>query len=451
MQSKSMTSFSKESSSRLIKRAVMLALLCGAMLALLTALSPRGRAHDPVTTTVRFNKDIVRIFQRNCLGCHSENGIAQIPLTSHAQARPWAKAIKEEILEKRMPPYQAVKGFGRFRADYALSQREMDLIISWVEGGAPKGEDKDLPRDIVSNGWKLGQPDLILQPKSEAELSAESSDEHRCFTLPTGLTEDRWIRALDFQPGNGAVVHCASFAISRGGVTPVTKTANQSGGDCGGNGDTDIANRLGEWVPGQTAMRWPAGVGRLLPAGARVTMRIHYRQQGEAARDRSALALYFANEPITKPLHGAAIIAPATEIPPGAAHHRVTASYTLPEAVEALAIRPLLYPFAQSIEAAAYRPDGKVEVLILARNYRSDWQPAYYFKQPIALPKGTRIELTAYLDNSDRNPKQPHRPPRPLRLTEALGEIFFTHAAPRSPTVREGTLMQVRPPSRSGF
>src|ERR1700694_1676032 len=117
-----------------------------------------GNSHEPITTKAMFNKEIVRIFQRHCLACHNSGAITNISLATYAQARPWAKAFKEEVLEKRMPPYQAVKGFGRFHNDYTLTQHEVDQIVSWVEGGAPKGDDKDLPPESPAwGGWVLGQ------------------------------------------------------------------------------------------------------------------------------------------------------------------------------------------------------------------------------------------------------------------------------------------------------
>jgi hypothetical protein len=105
----------------------------------------KAAAHEPITTKVRFNKEVVRIFERSCLSCHRPGGIALFSLATYEEARPWAKAIKEEMLEKRMPVWHAVKGFGDFRNAPRLTQREVDLIVNWVEGGAPKGEDKDYP------------------------------------------------------------------------------------------------------------------------------------------------------------------------------------------------------------------------------------------------------------------------------------------------------------------
>jgi hypothetical protein len=390
----------------------LLLLSCVAIL-----ISPRpGDSHDPITTKVMFNKEIVRIFQRHCLACHDSGTINNISLANYAQARPWAKAFKEEVLEKRMPPYQAVKGFGRFHDDYSLTQREIDQIVSWVEGGAPKGDDKDMPPSPTTGSWLLGQPDLVLEPRSKVDISAGEGDEYRSLTLETNLKEDRWVTAVDFHPGNGAAVHCASFGID---LSQVRDTRDYS--DCA------AAGRLGTWMPGQAVSHLPKNVARLLPARARIVMRIHYHKTKAAASDQSSLGLYFARDQATRSLRTIALTAPETDIPAGAERYRVKVSYTMPEAAEAIAIRPLLFPFAKSVEATAYRPDGMTEVLIWARDYRYDWQPDYTFKKPVTLPKGTRIEVIAYLDNSDNNQNNPNSPARAVRFASALCELSLIY------------------------
>ena len=373
----------------------------------------RVDSHDPITTKVMFNKEIVRIFQRHCLACHDSGTITNISLATYAQARPWAKAIKEEVLEKRMPPYQAVKGFGRFHDDYSLTQGEIDQIVSWVEGGAPKGDDKDMPPSLAMDGWLLGQPDLVLEPRSEVNISAGEGDEYRCLTLETNLKEDRWVTAVDFHPGHGAAVHCASFGIDLSQV----RDPSDHPADCA------VADRLGTWMPGQAVSRLPKNVARLLPAGARIVMRIHYHKTKEAVSDQSSLGLYFARGLAAKRLRTIVIAAPETDIPAGAERYPVKVSYTMREAAEAIAIRPLLLPFAKSVEVTAHRPDGTIEVLIWAKGHRYDWQPDYTFKKPVPLPKGTRIEVIAYLDNLDNNQNNPNNPARSVRFAPALCEL----------------------------
>ena len=379
------------------------------------ALPMTARLHEPITTKVMFNKEIIRIFERNCLGCHAPNKIkADIPLTTYEEARPWAKAIKEEILEKRMMPFQAVKGYGSFQHDYALLQRDVELIVSWVEGGAPRGDAKDYPkaaieRLIEGKEWKLGKPDLVLEPAAEVVLEAGAM-ETRCVSLPTGLKQGRTINAVEFQPGNGAIVEAASISLAA-------------------NCEAD-APAIAEWVPGVQPSRLPAGTGFAAPAGAQLQFRIRYRNAGEKTADRSRVGLYFATAAAAQPLRTIAI-APSAEatLPANEAAARIRASYTVGAPTTALAIRPLLFPFARSIEATAIRPDGTSEVLIWARGYRYDWQPVYYFKKPVSLPPGSRIEVTAYLDNSDGNANNPNDPPKEIRLQGPLCELAVSAPA----------------------
>jgi hypothetical protein len=391
-----------------------------------------GSTHEPITTKVMFNKEIIRIFQRNCLGCHSPGKFkADIPLTTYEEARPWAKAIKEEILEKRMMPYQAVKGYGSFQHDYILPQRDIDLLVSWVEGGAPRGEEKDYPKDTLERllkgtWWQQGEPDLILQPEVEAKIGAEGDDQVRCFVLPTKINEDRWIKAIDFQPGNGLVVSGASFFIDRPPQKRVIKTGNKNVHACGTMVDEGNLECLGHWVPGQAVSQLPDNAATLLPANSRILMKVHYRNSSDATTDRSRIGLYLAKDRINKAVRNIVInspVATGTAIPANDANHRIKASQTLTESTEAVAIRPLLFPLAKSLEATAYRPDGTIEVLIWVKNYRFDWQPTYYFKKPVPLPKGTRIEITSYLDNSENNPNISDDSPKPSRFTNALCEI----------------------------
>ncbi|MBI1763691.1 MAG: hypothetical protein HYR56_19875 [Acidobacteria bacterium] len=383
-----------------------------------------GSAHEPITTKVTFNKEIARIFQRSCWGCHTEGKVkGDIPLTTYEEARPWAKAIKEEILEKRMPPYQAVKGYGSFAHDYILPQREVELIVSWVEGGAPKGEAKHYPE--AQNGWALGAPDLLLQPEKESQLSGEGNEIARCFALPTGLKANAWLRALDFQPGNGPLVQRATFAVHTGVGNP-----------CGKAEAATNPNSLSQWVPGHAPLQLPTGTGRLLPAGAQIQMTIHYRLNGEAAHDRSQLALYFikpqAKDAAPKAVRNVALTAAPVKLAVKDELQLVKATLTLTEATEVIAVRPLLFPFGQSVEVTAHRPDGSSEVLIWARNYRFNWQPDYVFRTPLALPRGTRLEATAYLDNSDNNPNNPNETAKAVSLSEPLCELLLAG----SPTAR---------------
>jgi hypothetical protein len=356
-------------------------------------------------------------------------------LATYEDARPWAKAIKEEILEKRMPPWHAVKGYGEFRNAPPLAQREVDLIVNWVEGGAPKGEDKDLPAGpLFSEDWPLGKPDMILRPESETKVSPDADDYH-VFNLPTALKEDRWMAAIDLRPGSGSVVHCATFYLVevRGAVVGGHEKTDYNVGTQKFVGAIKLPPNsnpsppalgplLGTWMPGQKAPLLPEGVARLLPAGSRIAVRIHYRGSGEEAKDLSAVGLYFAKTPPRRRLQEIGISNSWALIPSRAGLAQVAADFTIKDDAEAFAIRPRAHPLMMSLQATAYRPDGTQEVLIWSRGYQFDWQPTYYFKQPVSLPGATRVEVIAYFDNSDDNRNNPNSPAKPVRWADLTSD-----------------------------
>lgn len=399
-------------------------------------------AHEPITTKVRFNKEVIRVLQRSCLGCHHPGGIA-MSLATYDEARPWAKAIKEELLEKRMPPWHAVKGYGEFRNAPSLTQRDVDLIVNWVEGGAPKGDEKDLPSaPLFSNDWQLGKPDLTLKPGSESKIAADA-DEYRTIVLATNLKEDRWLTAIDLQPGNGVVVHCARF-YSLKSVTdaPAASVMQIKNDESAASADLRSAPVLATWKPGQKGILLDDGVAQLLPAGSRIAVKIHYRGAGEASNDVSTAGLYFAKRPPRKQLQEIAITNADAIIPVAAEPYPLKVSFTTQSDAEAIAIRPRVHPLVVSLQATAYRPDGSAEVLIWTRGYQFDWEPTYYFRQPVALPKGTRVEVIAYFDNSEDNRRNPNDPPRSVRWSERASDplcallVVSGGAATAPPTTR---------------
>ncbi|MCI0489743.1 MAG: cytochrome c [Blastocatellia bacterium] len=373
-----------------------------------------GGAHEPITTKIMFNKEVVRVLQRNCLACHHEGGIAPWSFVTYEEARPWAKAIKEELLEKRMPPWQAVKGYGEFRNTPALTQREIDMIVNWVEGGAPPGKPENLPKEpLVSDDWPLGKPDMVLKPETEQEVASDA-DERRPIALAGSIKEDRWVTAVDLRPGNGSVVHCATIYVVEGGsgIEQVKEVKGNS------SRIRSLSSVLGTWMPGQNTVALPEGTAQLVRAGSSIVLEIHYRGAGEAVKDSSEVGLYFATSPPRKQAREVAITSPDAMIPAGVQSHRVVATFTLNEDAEAVAIRPCVNPLVVSLQATARRPEGSQEILVWARGYRFDWQPTYIYKRPVALPKGTQIEVIAYFDNSENNRRNPSSPPKAVRWSE---------------------------------
>ncbi len=291
-------------------------------------------AHDPITTKVTFNKEIIRILDRRCLGCHREGGVAPMSLGTYAEARPWAKAIKEEILERRMPPWNAAKGFGEYANDRSLSQLETELLVDWVEGGAPVGDERDLPKP--STPAKTAKPDLVAEHGSS----------------PTVKTQG-WISGWSFTPGSGAV-DSAEFWIE------------------------DVAGKkrtyLGAWVPPEGAVSWPDGTAQSLPAGSRVIVKLHF-PDGDGKDKGSHLSLYFTPKAPKNSVRHMQIPCGSTPIPAG---------------LSALALLP-----AGPMEVDALLPDGVTDTLGLFRADKGDYHPTYRFRHPPRLPAGTRIDVHA--------------------------------------------------------
>jgi hypothetical protein len=377
--------------------------------------SHQVNSHEPVTTKVRFNKEVIRIFQDHCVACHHPGSTTDISLDTYTSARPWAKAFKEEILERRMPPFQTVRGFGSFEYDYQLTQHEIDQIVSWVDGGTPKGDEKDLPSKATQQ-WTGGEPGVVL-PLQELAIPAGEGDEYLCVTVPTSLKQQRWVSAIEFRVENDTAFHCASFVVQLR--------------NAGCENHPGYENSLGSWFPGQQVIHFPKGIGQLIPANSSIAVRVHYKKQAGTSVDHGSLALFFADGTRNRSVRTVALDTTAV-IPAGAENFRVESTYTMPRSVEAISIRPLLFPLAKSIEVTALRPDGTNEVLVWARDSGYDWQPAYHFKNAIQLPKGTRIRTVAYLDNSGGNPNNPNLGATAVRLGTPLCELSFVNVAAKT-------------------
>jgi hypothetical protein len=372
-----------------------------------------GSAHIPITTKIMFDKEVIRILQRNCLNCHHPSGSA-FSLASYKDARPWAKAIEVELLDRRMPPWRPIKGFGDFANSPKITQQDIDLIVNWVENGVPEGDPKDFPTaPLFSDLWQLGQPDLVLKT-GESPTVKPDADEYKTFTLATGLSEDRWISAIDLRPGNGPLVHCATFYLER-----PTDAAHDQAAD---SREGPRLESLGSWMPGQKVPRLEQ-IGRRLPVGSHIVVKIHYHGGGDdPGTDSSEIGLYLTNSPPAQELIEAAIDPKDQLIPVSSTPHRLVESYIVPGSAQLIGIRPSSNALIVSLEAAAYRPDGTEEILLWVTGYGPDWQPAYYLRRPETLPKGTRIEVTAYFDNSDANRHNPNYPAKAVKWSEASSD-----------------------------
>ena len=337
--------------------------------------------HVPITTKIVFNREIAQIFQRKCFQCHTDGNVS-VPLTTYKEARPWAVAIKEEILEKRMPPWGAASGYGHFANDMSLTGREISLILSWADGGAPSGVllvDEDKPPVFIPplNSWELGTPDAVITVAEKQKIEMQSPFRIERIDVATGLKKAEWLRAVQVNPTDRRVVHYAAVYDARNG------------------------RWLGTWTPSSPVSAMPAGSGVQLPAGAKLTVEIGYRGNDmEDASGASEIGLYFLEKAPAQASTAIEIAAANISVAPGKKGERMRAETTIKSASTIASLWPRLGSGAKSLEVTAIRPDGSVEPMLWVNNYRAEWPAPYIMKEPLTLPAGTRLLMTAYYDNA---------------------------------------------------
>ena len=361
--------------------------------------------------TVTFHKDVLPILQKNCQSCHRPGEAAPMSLLTWKETRPWAKAIREAVRLKRMPPWFADPHVGKFANERRLSEAEINTLAQWADSGAQEGDPKDAPKPIAFvEGWNIGQPDLVVEMPSEYDVPASGTVEYTYFVMPTGFTEDKWVQLAEIRPGNRRVVHHVIAFIrepgskwlpgAQPGVAFVPKKGTPGSSSFGGQW-------LVGYAPGFIPDRNEQGTARLVKAGSDIVIQMHYTANGKAGKDRSKVGLIFAKEPPKQRVYTVAAGNDKFVIPPGAGNHRVDARITLDQDMTITSLIPHMHLRGKSFEYRIVYPDGQKETLLSVPKYDFNWQLTYVPERPVRVTKGTAIECTAYFDNSANNKYNP--------------------------------------------
>ena len=393
---------------------------------------PAAQVAQVASSQVTYARDVAPILQRQCQTCHRPGQIGPMALTSYAQAAAWRGDIKRYTASRQMPPWKADAGAGDFQDARRLSAHEIATLAKWSDAGAPEGDPKDLPAPAHFNDdWALGKPDMVIQPSRAYHVEADGGDVYRCYVIPTDFTQDRYVSAVDVQPGNRAVVHHVIAFIDGDG-----KSANMDGHEkepgytsFGGVGFTPTG-ALGGWAPGITAHYLPAGVATQVPKGARIVLQVHYHKDGKPETDLSRVGLYFSKGPVEKTLHVIPVIH-GLQIPANDSHYTVsTTSAPSPVNYHLIAVTPHMHLLGRVMKLTAIKPDGTKVPLVSVSDWDFNWQSTYFYKKPLALPAGTRVVMTAVYDNSKRNGRNPNTPPKDVTWGEQTTDemcIAFLH------------------------
>jgi thiol-disulfide isomerase/thioredoxin len=402
---------------------------------------------------ITYADTIAPILNRNCVSCHRSGEIGPMPLTNYEQAARYATNIASVTQSNLMPPWKPVAGHGDFADERRLTAEQVAAIKQWAENGAPEGDSsKTPPPPQFASDWTLGKPDLVLKMPEAWHVPASGADNYRCFVLPTGLTEDKEVVGVEYRAGNKSVVHHVIGYIDVAGAGREKDATDPGPGYTafGGPGFMPYGE-VGGWAPGNLPKFLPEGVGRKLPAGSDIIIQVHYHANGQPEQDITQVGLYFAKKPVTKPFRIIPVAVPRLDIQPGDASYTVSQTYPVPLDATIHQVTPHMHLLGKKIEMTATLPDGKVIPLIKIDDWDFKWQDSYVYKEPIHLPKGSKVTLTATYDNSTANPRNPSNPPKPVTWGEAttdemcIGFLGFTAVNENDPLVKLYDSLRQRP------
>ena len=362
-----------------------------------------------------FNRDVLPILQNRCQECHRAGQVAPMPFVTYQQTRPWAKAIREAILIKKMPPWFAEPGYGLFSNDRSLTKDEIDTLVHWVDAGAPEGNVKDRPAPRHwTAGWNIDQPDTVIEMPQPLPIPAAGEVEYQYIVLPTRFTEDKWVQMAELRPANRAVVHHAVVYVrepgsqwlldAKPGVPYVPPGRTPRERLLNGSTKSDI---LLVYSPGNVPETWQPGLAKRIKAGSDLVLQMHYTPNGHRTADQTRIGLVFARTTPSRRVITLQIGDDRFVIPPGVPDFRVAAWGTLPNDATLLSLFPHMHLRGKSFEYNIVEPDGRRRTLIKVNPYNFYWQLSYRLAQPLELKAGAKLECVAHFDNSRRNANNP--------------------------------------------
>ena len=329
-----------------------------------------------------------------------------------------------------MPPWKPQPGHGTFADVRRLSDSQIALIQQWVEEGAREGDPAARPpSEVAAREWELGTPDIVLAMPEPYVLASEGPDTIRSFVIPMAAGRGRFVRALEFHPGNVQAVHHANIKIDSSGLSRRLDGEDATPGFDGSSRDARFPDGyfLG-WTPGQRARSSPDDAW-YLPAGADLIVELHMMPTGKSEHVQSSVGLFLTDvAPIRTP-YMIRLGSQRIDIPAGAQAYTSSDSYVLPVDVDVLAVQPHAHNLARSVKGHARLPNGRREWLIDIPDWDFRWQDVYRYADPVRLPRGTVIEMEYTYDNSSSNPRNPNQPPRRVTFGQTssaeMGDLWL--------------------------
>lgn len=429
---------------------------------------------------VNFSAHIAPIIFNHCTSCHRPGEAAPFTLLNYNEVKKRGRLIADLTHSRVMPPWKADEGSYEFKNERRLTAAQIELIQRWVADGMPEGDPLKLPAiPKFTEGWQLGQPDLVVRMSEAYSVPAGGPDIYRNFVIPLGLTEDKWVRAVDFRPGARTVVHHSLFFLDTTGTARKLDAEDPQPGYNGGMGGGVINLRallsggnqnkdggaarsgsplgnLGGWALGAQARVLPDGLAFFVPKGADLILSTHFHPSGKPEQELSTVGLYFADQPPTKAFTGIQLpplfgVFKGLDIPAGAREYTIEDSFVLPVDVKAFGVGAHAHYLGKQMKLTATLPDGQTKTLLWIRDWDFAWQDQYRFKEFVTLPKGTRLDVKVSYDNTADNPRNPSNPPRRVHWgegsTDEMGSMSLMVVAANEsemPLLRQTFVQHIR-------
>ena len=371
-------------------------------------------ARDNHAESLSYASDIAPILEQRCVSCHMEGGIAPFAMSSHQMIQGWSPMIREVIYTKRMPPGQIDNDFVEdFHNVSFISIEESQKLVHWIDNGSQNKDGIDplaaLRPKLVK--WNYGEPDIVI-PIPPQQIPSTGVQEYRNLQVPLNITEDIWVKAVEFVPGDPTVLHhIIAFAYGPNGINEF-EILNQGIG-------------LGAYAPGNSINTYPENSGFPLKAGGGLMLQMHYTVTGKEAVDASEIGLYLWDEPPVRQVLGGSAADLDIYIPPFEAGHEMIATKKFRKDAYLSMLGPHMHYRGYDANFKLVFPDGREQEILNVPNYQFNWQKVYDFKEPIFLPAGTEMVYRATFDNSAMNPFNPDPSAEITWGEQTWQEMFF--------------------------
>jgi hypothetical protein len=367
-----------------------------------------------------FNEHIAPIIHQNCSSCHREGEAGPFQLITYQEVKSRAKFIQKVTEMKYMPPWKAEHGFGEFQNERGLNDEQINLIKDWVTSGMKEGPKKKKNLPIFSDKSQIGVPDLSLKVSELFKIPQNNKEEFIMFSLPTNLTENKKIKAVEFRPGNKKLVHHARISVDSTQIMRVTNGKSIDDPSIGAFSSVMMKEDYWYgWVPGTNPIIYPKGTAKILSKNSDLLFNIHYAPNSKPETDQSAINIFYEKDSIQHEIKTAIIAENYIQNKPFYIKADTVITFfsrtePLPYPIHIVSVQPHMHQIGKKIRAYCITPDGDLIPLIKINDWDFNFQQTYQFKEVLDVPVGSVIYLEGTFDNTTTNPSNPNRPSKPI-------------------------------------